>query len=554
MTKILKMDERLANMIAAGEVVERPSSIVKELVENAIDADANVIRIEIFDVGMTKIQVTDNGSGMNLEDALLAFERHATSKIKTEYDLSRIHTLGFRGEALAAIQAVAKVTLKTKTETDDGVQVIYHGGHFINHEKATLNRGTIVIVEDLFYNTPARFKYIKSEQAEKNQIIDIFDRLALANPAVRFQLWIDGKLTKETFGQNDFQQLIDQIYGTSFAKDLITFKERMQNIDIEGYLVSPKISRTRKKDISLFVNQRYIRNYRLTQAVIDGYHSFLMVNKYPIAVIHLTIDPQLLDVNVHPQKLEIKLMNESLLAFQIEQEIKRALEQKTHAIPERFQDIYHPKEEQYVVQQFLFESEAESPETSPKIPDLEFIGIFSGTYLLFQNEKGLYFIDQHAAEERIRYEYYYEKLGQPQKSQRHLLIPYHPELTKMDWLIIHKHEEQLKEYQFAFKNEQLVGCPVWLRETEIDIALQDIVEQLSETNTVDLAKLRDALAKDISCKSSIRANHRISPLEIQQLVKDLRACKNPYTCPHGRPTIIKLSHYDVERMFKRVVS
>jgi DNA mismatch repair protein MutL len=561
MALIKKMDARLANMIAAGEVVDRPSSIVKELVENAIDAKATSITIEIENVGMNKITVTDNGSGMDFSDAHLAFERHATSKIKNEYDLSHIYTLGFRGEALAAIQAVSKVSLKTKMEGQDGIEVIYHGGHFVDDKKATLNTGTVITVSDLFYNTPARFKYIKSEQAEKYAIVDIFDRLALANPDVRFKLIMDDKLVKETFGRSDFHQLIDQIYGSKMTKDMIVFNKTFQNIEITGYLISPKITRSRKKDISIFVNHRYIKNYKLIQSVIDGYHGFLMTQKYPIALIHLHMDPQLLDVNVHPQKYEVKFVNELLLAYQIEQYIKDALEQKTHQIPERYQEIKKPIQEAYEVQQLDFEIHEENDQdenqtdeiVKPKIPEFDYIGIFSGTYLLFQNQDGLFLVDQHAAQERIRYEHYFEKLGNPSKSQRQLLIPYDLDLTHQDLEIIKEHQSDFKAYQFEFKNQQLVGLPTWLREKEIDLAIEEMISQLEEHDTIDLKLLRDHLAKDISCKGSIKANQHISKQEVDRLMTDLRMCKNPYTCPHGRPTVIKLSHYDVERMFKRVV-
>ena len=561
MALIKKMDARLANMIAAGEVVDRPSSIVKELVENAIDAKATSITIEIENVGMNKITVTDNGSGMDFSDAHLAFERHATSKIKNEYDLSHIYTLGFRGEALAAIQAVSKVSLKTKMEGHEGIEVIYHGGHFVEDKKATLNPGTVITVSDLFYNTPARFKYIKSEQAEKYAIIDIFDRLALANPDVRFKLIMDDKLIKETYGNHDFHQLIDQIYGSKMTKDMIIFEKIFQNIEITGYLISPKITRSRKKDISIFVNQRYIKNYKLIQSVIDGYHGFLMTQKYPIALIHLHMDPQLLDVNVHPQKYEVKFVNELLLAYQIEQFIKDALEQKTHQIPERYQEIKKPVQEAYEVQQLDFEIHEENHQdeiqtdeiVKPKIPEFDYIGIFSGTYLLFQNQDGLFLVDQHAAQERIRYEHYFEKLGNPSKSQRQLLIPYDLDLTHQDLDIINQYQSLFKTYQFEFKNHQLVGLPTWLREKEIDLAIEEMISQLEEHGTIDLKLLRDHLAKDISCKGSIKANQHISKQEVERLMTDLRMCKNPYTCPHGRPTVIKLSHYDVERMFKRVV-
>jgi len=561
MALIKKMDARLANMIAAGEVVDRPSSIVKELVENAIDAKATSITIEIENVGMNKITVTDNGSGMDFSDAHLAFERHATSKIKNEYDLSHIYTLGFRGEALAAIQAVSKVSLKTKMEGQDGIEVIYHGGHFVEDKKATLNTGTVITVSDLFYNTPARFKYIKSEQVEKYAIVDIFDRLALANPDVRFKLIMDDKLIKETFGRSDFHQLIDQIYGSKMTKDMIVFNKTFQNIEITGYLISPKITRSRKKDISIFVNHRYIKNYKLIQSVIDGYHGFLMTQKYPIALIHLTMDPQLLDVNVHPQKYEVKFVNELLLAYQIEQYIKDALEQKTHQISERYQEIKKPIQEAYEVQQLDFDIHEENNQDEnrtheiikPKIPEFDYIGIFSGTYLLFQNQDGLFLVDQHAAQERIRYEHYFEKLGNPKKSQRQLLIPYDLDLTHQDLEIINQYQSAFRTYQFEFKNHQLVGLPTWLREKEIDLAIEEMITQLEDHGNIDLKLLRDHLAKDISCKGSIKANQYISRQEVDQLMNDLRQCKNPYTCPHGRPTVIKLSHYDVERMFKRVV-
>ena len=558
MSVITKMDPRLANMIAAGEVVDRPSSIVKELVENAIDAQATSITIEIEDVGMKKITITDNGSGMDFSDAHLAFERHATSKIKNEHDLSHIHTLGFRGEALAAIQSVAKVSLKTKMKDQEGIEVIYHGGHFVEDRKTSINNGTVVTISDLFYNTPARFKYIKSEQAERYQIIDIFDRLALANPNIRFKLFFDQKLVKETFGNEDFNQLIDQVYGSKITKDMMVFKQTFQNIHITGYLISPSITRSRKKDISVFVNKRYIKNYKLIQAVIDGYHGFLMTQKYPIALIHLTMDPQLLDVNVHPQKYEVKFVNELLIAYQIEHFVKQTLEQKTHQIPERYQEIKKPVHESYEVQHLDFEMIEESTDKkenqmAPKIPEFDYIGIFSGTYLLFQNKDGLFLIDQHAAQERIRYEYYFEKLGTPNAQTKQLLIPHELNLTHKDLEVIKQYENEFKSHQFMFKNHEIIGLPTWIREQDIDKAIEEMIAQLDEHEKIDLKMLRDHLAKDISCKSSIKANQHISKQEVMKLISDLRQCKNPYTCPHGRPTIIKLTHYDVERMFKRVV-
>ncbi|MDY0294548.1 MAG: DNA mismatch repair endonuclease MutL, partial [Acholeplasmataceae bacterium] len=391
---IRQMDNRLANMIAAGEVVDRPASVIKELMENAIDARATHIAVDVFDMGMTKMVVTDNGIGMDEEDAKMAFFRHATSKIKDEYDLSHIKSLGFRGEALAAIASVSKVTLKTRQENALGYFVLYEGGHFMSSGTATLNQGTTVEVKDLFYNTPARFKYIKSDLAEKNQIIDIFDRLALAHPEIRFELNMDGKRLKETYGNGDFYQLIDRIYGPKMTKDMVTFKEVVQKIKIEGYLLSPHIMRSRKKDISIFVNGRYIKNYALVQAVIDGYHSFMMVGKYPIALIHIEIDPSLLDCNVHPQKYEVKFVNEVVLAYHIEGFVKQALLMSRHEIPETMKDIDKSYQQEEIITplQMTFDEINERKDVLEeeqkmyqKLPEMDYVGTFAGTYLIFQN-------------------------------------------------------------------------------------------------------------------------------------------------------------------------
>jgi DNA mismatch repair protein MutL len=572
MSVIKKMDHKLSNMIAAGEVVERPSSVIKELVENAIDAHATKIKIEVLGFGMEKITVTDNGDGMSQDDAKLSFERYATSKIKSEMDLSHIHTLGFRGEALAAISAVSKVVLRTKTDDELGHEVVYEGGNFMSMAQAAVNKGTQIEVMNLFYNTPARFKYIKSEYTEKYAIIDIFDRLALANPSIYMQLYFDEKLYKETYGNNDFYQLIDQIYGKQMTKGLTIASHEVSHIKINAYLLSPHIVRSRKKDISIFINHRYIKNYRLTQAVIDGYHSFLMVSKYPIAIIDIMMDPSLLDVNVHPQKYEVKFVNETFLSFELEHMIKRALQKKNLPIQENLSAIKKEwKQESFTRPSLLNEAEAYQNfnqnnttngqdlnlnETEPltKLPYLEYIGIFSGTYLLFQNDEGLYLMDQHAAAERIRYEHYYEALGNPKFAIKERLIPFELALSNDDIDKLLSYEKQLNQHGFTFHHKQLISTPTWLRDEEIDIAIESIFSQLDETEKLDIRTLRDALAKDVSCKGAIKANHHISRQEVFKILEDLRKCNNPYTCPHGRPTMIKLTHYEIERMFKRVVS
>ena len=560
MSIIKQMDSKLANMIAAGEVVDRPASVLKELVENSIDAKASIITIEVKEMGMHSVIVTDNGIGMDFLDAHKAFDRHATSKIMEESDLAHIHTLGFRGEALAAIASVSRVTLKTRQDGSNGIFVTYHGGHFVKDGEASLNRGTIVEVYDLFYNTPARFKYIKSEIAERQAVIDIFDRLALAHQEIRFSLTIDDKKIKETYGLKDFYSLIDQIYGPKMTSDMKIFEHIVQKIKITGYLLSPSIARSRKKDVSIFVNGRYIRNYLLIQAVIDGYHGFMMIGKYPIALIHIEMDPSLLDVNVHPQKYEVKFVNESILAYHIEMYTKETLNQAVHQIPENMKTIRKIENESYTPQilsfgeEILHETMGDQQSYESKLPELEYVGVFSGTYLLFQNNDGLYLMDQHAAAERIRYEHYYESLANPNPAVKNLLFGRDLKITKEDKEIILANQMTFLSYGFIFDvHQELQGIPVWLLDDEVDLAVEAMVSMLVEKNEIDLALLRDRLAKDISCKGAIKANKSLNQLEIDALLINLRGCKNPYTCPHGRPTLIKLSNYDIERMFKRVV-
>jgi len=562
MSLIKILDPKLANMIAAGEVVDRPASVIKELVENSIDAKATSIKVEVFDMGMSSISVIDDGVGMDQEDCHLAFKRHATSKIKEETDLSHIYTLGFRGEALAAISSVSKVSLSSRQKDNMGYEVIYHGGHLVKEKTASINVGTKIVISELFYNTPARFKYIKSDLAEKQVIIDIFDRLALANPKIRMSLSMDGKLIKETFGNGDLYALMDQVYGSIVTQDMTVVHETIQKMHVSCYLVSPHINRSKRKDISLFINGRYIKNYVLTQAVIDGYHSYLMVNRYPIACIYIEMDPQLIDVNVHPQKYEVKFVNESLLSYSLEILVQKGLNKKAHPIMEQKPMVLNEEKNTYIQPSFTFEEtvlldtkhESQDKQEIIKIPAMEYVGIYAGTYILFQNEQGLYLMDQHAAMERIRYEHYYHALGKPLKAVKSLIVSYQPSLMRHDFLLISQYLNELSEHGFHFNEKiELIKIPTWLLDDEIDLSLELMVNMLNEDKKIDIAKLRDHLAKDMSCKSSIRANQRINRKEIDHLMKKLSLCENPYTCPHGRPTLIKLSHYDIEKMFKRVV-
>lgn len=561
MSVIKQMDEKLANMIAAGEVVERPASVVKELVENSIDANATVIEIELINNGLKEIKVIDNGFGLNEEDAKLAFFRHATSKISNEYDLSHIKTLGFRGEALAAILSVSKITLKSRQKNNNGHFVTYENSNLIDNGMATLNEGTEIIVRDLFYNTPARLKYLKSEYSERAAIIDTFDRLAMSNPDIRMSLKIDNKLVKETYGNGDYYSLIRQIYGTNILRDIKTFDEEFSNIKVKGFLISPQITRSNRKDISLFVNGRYIKNFPITQAIIDGYSGYLMTNRYPIAIVSIMMDPYLLDVNIHPNKLEVKFSNESLLKYQLEQIVKKTLSDNPLKISESISVVDKTilEEPKYIKEtlDFIYNEEIKPNKEEvlvQKLPDFDYVGNLASTYLLFQNEDGLYLIDQHAAEERVNYEYYLEKLNNLEIIKHNLLMPLNLELTKDDISLIDENIKTFNNLGFKFdKDFNLISHPNVILNEDLEDAITKILDDINNSLEVSIAKLLNELAKDISCKASIKANHKLSDLEVDSLIKRLRAAKNPYTCPHGRPTVVKLTHYQIERMFRRVV-
>src|SRR5690554_6240531 len=569
MKNIAIMDMALANTIAAGEVVERPASVIKELVENAIDANAKNITVEVYQMGLESIIVTDDGFGMDKSNLHKAFLRHATSKIFKVSDLNDIRSLGFRGEALPSIASVAKIEMISRTENSDAYFIKLEDSKIVDEGIAVSNQGTKIIVKELFYNTPARFKYMKSEYAEKNAITEIFDKLALSHPHISFKLIIDDKVIKSTLGQGNIAQLLQAIYGKNITDGMKRLETNIGKIQVDGYLIDPKFVRSRRQDINIFINHRYIKNYVISQSIIEGYQTFLMTNKYPIVLLYLTIDPSLIDVNVHPQKMEAKLANEHLFAYQLAPEIRKTLESGNmpirQAITEVRKDLFKPtiidifdfvKQEDSPEQLFEFN---EAPAVEPliveteKLPHLEYIGTLSGTYLLYQNDQGLFLMDQHAAAERIRYEYYEDKVGALKSDYYELLVAKDLHITEQDALILHTHRHLLKHIGFEFENANVVKHPTWLRENELDKAVHALVEQLQDNGKIDLKILRNQLAKDIACKGAIKANQQLSLQEIKKLENDLRQCKNPYTCPHGRPVLIKLSNQDIEKMFKRIV-
>jgi DNA mismatch repair protein MutL len=680
--RIQRMDEALANKIAAGEVVERPASIVKELVENAMDAGAKSIVIEVEEGGLEKIKITDDGHGFLPEDCEIAFERHATSKIKSEQDLFRVRTLGFRGEALPSIASVSHFDLRSSTGTGPGQHLVLVGGRVETKEPSHSRKGTEMTITQLFYNTPARLKHLKTIHTELANISDIVNKLALANPQTRFHLAHNEKTMLKTNGNGDLAQVLSAIYGVETAKQSLELKGESLDFKIHGRLVKPMITRAGRNYVYIFINGRYIRHYSLFNALLKGYHTLLPIGRYPIAVLHIEMDPTLVDVNVHPAKLEARLSKEKELCELVESVVKDVFH-KQRLIPEvkrpaRFREVTEQQtldfregplkpfqqtvnesgsgfkaqssgntfqrvlsqskkpqfgrqeekkfnssyegegldspvndavqvgtmESQLKVTQPIeidtdqvksedgsplisydekeeVNSEAElrtdeiggngrsnpveqifvdSPpvEGKERVPRLYPIGQLHGTYILAQNEEGLYIIDQHAAQERIKYEFYREKVGETGHKAQELLFPITFDFTPSDYVVIAENQEILENLGLnfeAFGHHSFIvrSHPNWFPKGRERETIEAIVEELIDHQSVSIKKLREALAIMMSCKQSIKANRYLRQDEMEALLAQLIQAEDPFTCPHGRPVIVHFSTYEMEKLFKRVM-
>lgn len=650
MGKIQELSELLANQIAAGEVVERPASVVKELVENAIDAGSTQIDIALEEAGLKKIQVTDNGEGIIAEEVENAFKRHATSKIHTRDDLFRIRTLGFRGEALPSIASVAEVTLETSTGEAPGRYLRLSGGKVIENKPSAVRKGTKMTVENLFFNTPARLKYVKTIQTELANVGDIINRLAMSHPQIAFRLTHDGNKMLSTTGNGDIKQAIAGIYGVATAKKMLAIEKNDLDFTVSGYVSLPELTRASRNYISLIINGRYIRNYNLNRAIIAGYGSKLMVGRFPLAVIQIDMDPLLVDVNVHPTKQEVRLSKEPELTALISQSIQEVLvaqqlipsagesvsfsrpvvkepkltqptipladTPKTfNNVPEKHQEpvksdklAYNQQTGQFfvpssqpaepliseptltadvpVIDEALFdhpfgvesepaikeptiseeiaveslasltENERENSEGS-RFPELDYFGQMHGTYLFAQSEQGLYIVDQHAAQERIKYEYFRKKIGEVGDDLQSLLVPIVLEYPQSDALKIKENMQALLDVGLALENfgqnSFLVNAhPTWYPEGQEETIVREMVDLVLETGRVSVAEFREETAIMMSCKQSIKANHHLDEDQARVLLSDLAKCENPFNCPHGRPVLIHFNNQDMEKMFKRI--
>lgn len=649
MGKIKELQTSLANKIAAGEVVERPSSVVKELLENAIDAQSTEINIEVEQSGVASIRVVDNGTGIEADDLSLVFHRHATSKLDADDDLFHIRTLGFRGEALASISSVSKVTLRTCTDNESGHEIYAENGEIINQKPAKAKKGTDILVESLFYNTPARLKYIKSLYTELGKITDIVNRMAMSHPDIRISLVSDGKTLLKTNGSGKTNEVMAEIYGMKVAKDLVHITGDTSDYHLEGYVARPEHSRSNKHYISIFINGRYIKNFVLNKAIVEGYHTLLTIGRYPICYINIQMDPILVDVNVHPTKLEVRLSKEEQLYDLIVEKIREAFKDKI-LIPKNDLD-HHPKknkvlnsfeqqkldferkqnevqnrpqssederqedlsattldkvenqnisqvnednestlfnDSQYINRNhddYYFNNQKDilneldnqnetleqeenqnendikgtvSASTRRRVPYMEVVGQVHGTYIIAQNENGMFMIDQHAAQERIKYEYFREKIGEVTNEVQNLLIPMTFHFSKDEQFIIDQYQEELDRVgvhleHFGGHDYIVNSYPVWFPKAEAEEIIKDMIELVLENKKIDVKKMREDAAIMMSCKKSIKANHYLKNNEMADLIDQLREMEDPFTCPHGRPIIINFSNYELEKLFKRVM-
>ena len=707
MGKINILSAELSNKIAAGEVVERPSSVVKELVENSIDAGSTNIKVIIKEFGIQQIRIIDNGSGISNDDLARAFLRHATSKISADYDLFHIETLGFRGEALASISSVTKVTIKSCAGEAQGKMLVLEGGKVVSEEYYAPIKGTDLSVENLFYNTPARLKYLRNPHTEQANITNIIHKFSLSYPNVAFELHVDGKITFKTYGDGDVHKILSKIYNMGVARNMIEFSGSNDDYKVFGYISVPEETRASKNYINIFINGRYIKNYGIQNAIIDAYGTLLMINRYPLCVINIEMDPILLDVNVHPTKQEVRLSKEAELIRLIKEVIAERLSNYTY-IPQGMNNVLTKKEKAKIEKinfldeldnkfgdvedKNIFSEEKKEPEVDLEVelsfpdtqeevashviqedeflfggdlltnsheekipvqskentfnqrsktqkiksdlpdlsysshprdnrnkfgdkptkkeienfmnfskkedntnydnrieevvsnvvkddshfneikdakivqdddtkvrtlPDLKVLAQIFKTYILSEADNKLFLIDQHAAAERYNYEKLQREFIERKNYKKQMLIPLMFDFSVEEAVEVRNNLEKFEELGIVFEefgdNSYVVReFPGWIEEDEEQM-IKIIVEKVLRNNNITFNELRNDAIAMASCKMSIKANQVLTDVEMNKVISDLYECKNPFTCPHGRPIITKMEKKDLEKMFKRIV-
>lgn len=585
MSVIKILDPALANKIAAGEVIERPASVVKELVENSIDAGATVIEVKIKEAGKKLISVSDNGKGMDKEDAHLAFKRHATSKIIKERDLFNIHTLGFRGEALPSISAVAEVTVET-CKGNLGTRLKLRDSEIVEDEPCASRVGTTIKVENLFYNTPARLKYLKSDNVEIAHISEIVSKIALSHPDVSLTLYVDDKVNFFSTGRGDVLEVISSLYGLNVAREMKKFSCEEDNFEISGYTSSLGVSKANRNFIITILNGRCVKMIGVQNAVIDAYKTYLSDDRFPITIINVEVDPSLVDVNVHPAKHEVRLSKERELKEIVEKTI-RELFQVTNIAPKIYSepakkseqikldvDAFYNKQanfdisEEVLLNEDLIQEEKKILEevfdfSSQETEDKKYIrltpiGQYHAKYILAYDEDAMYIVDQHAAAERINYEKFQRELNDSSKwAFTDLLVPIIVNTSSiqsqklLDYLEVFK-TIGIEMSPFGINAFKVTSIPVWMKESSVNEYIEEVVEQVLATKgKVKLGDLRLKAISTLACKASLKANKTLSMQEMQILLDNLFICNNPFTCPHGRPTLIVYNNTELDKMFKR---
>lgn len=603
MSVIKIMSDNLANKIAAGEVVEKCASVVKELTENSIDAKATNIRIELLNSGLKEIRIIDNGVGMEHDDAILCFERHATSKLIREDDLFFINTLGFRGEALPSIASVSEVDLIT-CASNVGTHINIKGGVLKVDEPGEARIGTIISVSNLFFNTPARLKYLKSEQYELANTVAFIEKLALSYPAIQFELTNNGKTLVKTSGSNDLLKTIHEIYGLHVSSNMLEVKASTDDYDMYGYVCKPEILKSNRNHMITIVNGRVVRNNELNKAINDAYFSYKPDIKYPLVVLKFETDPTLIDVNIHPTKQDIKiskmnelyemivttiknkLYDELIVPNAMKEEASLDILPKSMIVNDKVDEDKDTSEEEKnndeniqvelelfgkeEIKEEILEVKEEGKHYKPlkerilnhdfKMLDLYVVGQILGTYIVCQNEFGLFLIDQHAAMERVNYEKIQEQFETKKVQTIGMLIPINIELSSSDFLKVKENLPMLQGLgfeieEFGINTYTVKSHPTWLKEGYEEEVIRTIFDEMIILGPAfDNVRFNNKTIATIACKMSVRANTPLSKENMEEIIKELVQCKNPYNCAHGRPSIVKFSKYDLERMFKRVMN
>lgn len=590
MSKIQVMDEILANKIAAGEVVEKTMNVVKELVENSIDAQSDEIEISLIDSGVKEIIVSDNGTGMEEADAKMAFSRHATSKLKNLDDLFYIESLGFRGEALPSIASVSNVTLKT-SDGQTGTLIKLYGGKNMEVERCDLQKGTTITVSDLFYNTPVRLKYLKNLYIELSNIVDYVNKMALSYPNIKFTLKNNDKVLLKTDGSGDLLKVIYEIYGIDITKKMIPISGENDDYYISGYMSYPEATKSNRNSITTLVNGRIIKNNELNKIITECYHTYIPKDKFPIIIMNIDVDPILIDINIHPTKMDIKFSKmdtlKELVTELIESNLKKLTLIPTISVRDNYsvsevknqikqaedeEDISPKKEEtkyenitlDFSLQEESLKYEETTNEESKeevkeektyRIKEMTPRGIVYLTYIIAENEDGMYIIDQHAAAERINYEKVLAALKQA-TTVIDLLVPIKIELSTPEFLNIKQSFDLIKEYgfnieEFGFNTVIIRSHPSWIQDDVAEECIRKLIDIIIEKGSFDFDLFVWRMAATMACRMSIKANDYISYDDQVWLLNELRKCENPFTCPHGRPTIITYTKSDLEKLFKR---